>query len=80
MSRRPAIARYLVITIVGLAAAGMLPATADAASASLYIVQLKAPPLASYMGGSSGIPATSPKATGQRKLSTTSSAARQYRT
>lgn len=57
----------------------MLPAAAHAASARQYIVQLKAPPMASYTGGRSGIPATSPKATGQRKLSTTTSAARQYR-
>src|SRR5689334_2547 len=62
----------------GLALAGAVSALAPAAaSAKSYIVMLKAPPLASYTGGTKGIRATSPKATGLR-LSTTSAAARQY--
>jgi subtilisin family serine protease len=55
------------------------PATAGAAGTAKYIVTLKAKPLASYTGGVSGIPATSPRRTGQR-LSTTSAASRAYRT
>ena len=62
----------------GLALAGAVSALAPAAaSAESYIVMLKAPPLASYTGGTKGIRATSPKATGLR-LSTSSAAARQY--
>src|SRR3954447_13955416 len=63
----------------GLALAGAVSALAPAAaSAKSYIVQLKAPPLASYTGGTKGIRATSPKVTGALKLSTTSTAAKQY--
>jgi subtilisin family serine protease len=61
-----------------LAAALAAPAAAGAAGTGKYIVTLKAKPLASYAGGVSGIPATSPRRTGQR-LSTTSAAARAYR-
>lgn len=78
--RRGALQRLRTPGLAVVVAATMLPASAQAASAPQYIVQLKAPPLASYTGGRGGIPATSPKATGQRKLSTTSAAARQYRT
>jgi subtilisin family serine protease len=78
--RREALQRLRTPGVAVAIAATMLPAAAQAASPRQYIVQLKAPPLASYAGGRNGIPATSPKATGQRKLSTTSGAARQYRT
>jgi subtilisin family serine protease len=78
--RRGALHRLRTPAFAVVVAATMLPTAAQAASGRQYIVQLKAPPLASYTGGRSGIPATSPKATGQRKLSTTSGAARQYRT
>src|SRR3954447_18994667 len=62
----------------GLALAGAVSALAPAAaSAKSYIVMLKAPPLASYTGGTKGIRATSPKATGL-SLNTRSAAARQY--
>jgi subtilisin family serine protease len=62
----------------GLALAGAVSALAPAAaSAKSYIVMLKAPPLASYTGGTKGIAATSPKATGV-KLNTSSAAAREY--
>jgi subtilisin family serine protease len=63
-----------------LATAMVLWAAASAAAVSpkTYIVQLHAAPLASYTGGHSGLPATSPKATGARKLNTRSSAAVAY--
>src|SRR6059058_4954950 len=48
-----------------LAATGLLPAAADAATRT-YVVQLKAAPLASYTGGRAGLPATSPKETGDQ--------------
>jgi subtilisin family serine protease len=70
--------RVGVAVLVGLAALAA-PGAAGAAGTGKYIVTLKAKPLASYAGGVSGIPATSPRRTGQR-LSTTSAAARAYRT
>jgi subtilisin family serine protease len=51
---------------------------ADAASPSTYVVQLKAPPLASYTGGRGGVPATSPKVTGARRVDTRSQASAEY--
>jgi hypothetical protein len=51
----------IAFTAVGLA----LPAIA-AAGTDTYIVQLKDEPLASYTGGTQGIPATSPKVTGNK--------------
>ena len=51
---------------------------ASAAERHGYVVQFKAAPVASYTGGTHGIPATSPKATGQR-LSRSSNAVKQYR-
>ncbi|TMM00521.1 MAG: S8 family peptidase [Actinobacteria bacterium] len=60
-----------------LAATGLLPAAADAATRT-YVVQLKAAPLASYTGGRAGLPATSPKETGDRRLNTGTSAAAAY--
>ncbi|HEY3019101.1 MAG TPA: S8 family serine peptidase, partial [Solirubrobacteraceae bacterium] len=55
-----------------------LPAGAHTATTRTYLVELKAPPLASYTGGRAGLPATSPKATGNRKLDTSTSAANAY--
>jgi subtilisin family serine protease len=74
-----------VIAIV-LAVALALPVTAAKRSgaaqrlpdAGRYVVQLKSPPVASYRGGTRGIPATSPTRTG-RKLALRSPAARAYR-
>src|SRR5690348_9625569 len=63
----------------GLALAGAVTAlTPAAASAKTYIVQLKAPPLASYTGGTKNLRATSPLATGTAKLNPRSAAARSY--
>ncbi len=53
-------------------------APASAASTRGYVVVLKDKPLASYAGGVAGRPATSPKATGAKKLSTRSAASREY--
>ena len=52
----------IAVTAIGLA----LPAAAAAAGTDTYIVQLKDAPLASYTGGTKGIPATSPKVTGNK--------------
>ncbi len=51
---------------------------ASAQGPSLYIVQLQDASLASYTGGKSGLPATSPEATGARKLDATSAASVAY--
>src|SRR3954447_18600684 len=62
-----------------LALAGTVTALAPGvASAKTYIVQLKAPPLAAYPGGTKGLGATSPVAAGDTKLNTKSTAARSY--
>src|SRR5215212_4994447 len=54
----------LVRFAIAAAAIGLaLPAAAEA---DTYIVQLKDAPLASYTGGKQGIPATSPKVTGNK--------------
>src|SRR3954470_24753958 len=55
--------RLVRCAIAGTAIAFALPA---AAQADTYIVQLKDAPLASYTGGKQGIPATSPKVTGNK--------------
>src|SRR3954453_3179144 len=53
--------------MLALAAIGLtLPAAAAAAGTDTYVVQLKDEPLASYTGGKQGIPATSPKVTGNK--------------
>src|SRR3954464_2121777 len=51
---------------------------ASAADTDTYIVQLKAAPLASYTGGTQGIPGTSPLVTG-RKLKADSANGLDYR-
>jgi subtilisin family serine protease len=56
-----------------------MPSAAQAASGKLYIVQLKAPAVAAYQGGISGLPATSPRRTGAQRLDTRSTSARRYR-
>jgi subtilisin family serine protease len=62
-----------------LALAGTMTALAPGvASAKTYIVQLKAPPLASYTGGTKSLRATSPLATGDTRLNTKSAAAVDY--
>jgi subtilisin family serine protease len=70
-------AAILAAVLVALA----LPATAAARAGTgdAYVVQLKAPPLASYHGGRQGLPATSRASTGDRRLDTRSTAARSYR-
>ena len=47
-------------------------------SPALYIVQLQDPSLATYRGGVPGLAATSPEATGARKLDASSAASRAY--
>ena len=49
------------------------------AERAMYIIQLEGEPLASYAGGISGLPATSPSVTGSGKLNLKSSAASAYR-
>ena len=51
---------------------------AGATGPALYIVQLSAPPLASYYGGVESYAPTSPAVTGQRKLDMTSDASVAY--
>ena len=51
---------------------------ADAAGPALYIVQLQDPSLASYTGGIANLAATSPEATGARKLDANSPASKAY--
>src|SRR3954470_15514144 len=64
---------------IAVAAFGLPGGTAYAATATkAYVVQLKAPPLASYTGGRSGLAATSPKATGATKLNVRSVSAQAY--
>jgi hypothetical protein len=60
------------------ASAALLAAPAAASAADTYIVQLKAAPLASYTGGTQGIPGTSPLVTG-RKLKADSANGLDYR-
>jgi len=60
------------------ASAAVLVAPAAASAADTYIVQLKAAPLASYTGGTKGIPGTSPMVTG-RKLKVDSANGLDYR-
>jgi subtilisin family serine protease len=68
-----------VVLVLGLLAA-VLPAAgggAVSAARSTYIVELTAPPLATYAGGISAFEATSPRATGH-PLQMTGSAVRHY--
>jgi hypothetical protein len=74
-----ALRRAGVSAVVALGAAAVVPGAADAASAKTWIVQLKAPAMASYTGGTRGIPATNPQRAGTRKLDTRSNAAREYK-
>ncbi len=78
----------LGLTPVGLAAPNVeviaplgpiqpLP-SADDDIVSSYIIRLKDRPLASYRGGIAGLPATSPEATGRRKLDVNAPASRAY--
>src|SRR3954454_14681957 len=60
------------------ASAAFAVAPAAASAADTYIVQLKAAPLASYTGGTQGIPGTSPQVTG-RKLKVDSANGLDYR-
>lgn len=66
----------------GPTSAGHSPARlsqpADASGPALYIVQLVDAPLASYTGGTENLAATSPQATGERKLNMTSDASLAY--
>lgn len=77
---RGALRRIALLASVPLAVALGAPALAAAAAGpQTYIVQLKAPPVASYTGGTQGIPATSPKVTGQRTSRSGTEAVRTYR-
>ncbi|MCW3013078.1 MAG: hypothetical protein JWO02_170 [Solirubrobacterales bacterium] len=72
--------RVGVALVAAFALAGGATATgASAASSKTYIVQLKAPPIASYAGGTAGVPATSPARTGTAKVNVRSDAATRYR-
>jgi outer membrane protein OmpA-like peptidoglycan-associated protein/subtilisin family serine protease len=74
-----------VLSVAGLAvaiAAGAAPAAfaaPDTASPGAYIVQLDQPPIGEYDGGTGGIPATSPRATGRAKVDARSMPATRYR-
>src|SRR4051794_1408880 len=57
----------------------VVPTAHAAAPTHTYIVQLKAAPIASYTGGTRGLRATSPQATGARKLNVRSASALAYR-
>jgi len=74
-------ARHGAVALVALAAAVCAlvaaPAGAAAATTRTYVVELVAPPLASYTGGRAGIPGTSPRRPGQ--LQPRSRTARRYR-
>jgi hypothetical protein len=64
--------------VAGMAAIvtlAVVPSAHAAAPAHTYIVQLKAAPIASYTGGARGLRATSPQATGARKLNASPSPA-----
>ena len=72
--------RLVAFVAVALALAVALPVAAArrAPAKASYVVQLTAPPVASYRGGTQGIPATSPRRTG-RRLDNRSQAVRAYR-
>jgi subtilisin family serine protease len=72
--------RSAILAVVLLALAAPATAAARVGRGDAYIVQLQAPPLASYQGGKQGLPATDRASTGTRRLSTRSTAARAYRT
>jgi subtilisin family serine protease len=73
------------LALAGSAATGPATSVASGASSKTYIVQLKAPPVASYTGGTAAgptttpIPATSPKRTGGARVNARSGAAMRYR-
>src|SRR5687768_15915973 len=67
-------AAFLSGVLLVLRAAPAAPALA-AGEGAVYVVQLRAKPLASYTGALPGLPATSPKATGQRLLAGSTAAA-----
>src|ERR1700755_1114975 len=66
-----------VCAAVALGAIAM-PGAARAASTHTWIVELKAPAMASYKGGTRGIAATNPQRAGTRKRTTRPAAAREY--
>ena len=68
-----------VAGMAALVTLAVVPTAHAAAPTHTYIVQLKAAPIASYTGGTRGLRATSPLATGQRKLNTRSASALAYR-
>src|SRR3712207_5272581 len=76
-SRAPRRLFTLAIALVA-ALAPSAPGALAAESTATYVVQLAEPPLASYRGGTEGIPATSPDVTGQ-PLRPDSTAAQRYR-
>lgn len=59
--------------------AGKSAVTAESTAPAMYIVQLQDAPLASYRGDVNSLAATSPAASGARKLLTDSQASRSYR-
>lgn len=72
----------LARSALGLALLALvLPASATAKAPEIqnYVVRLAAPPVASYAGGTAGLPATSPRALGARSLDLRSSAVARYR-
>jgi subtilisin family serine protease len=81
-ARGPIVGLLSLFAALAVALPVMAASRSDAAkrapSAGQYIVQLSSPPVASYRGGTRGLPATSPKSTG-RKLRRNSAAERSYR-
>jgi subtilisin family serine protease len=65
-------------TDFGLATANDIAPVYGVSETGLYIVQFTEPSLASYTGGIAGLAATSPEATGARKLDANSPASRAY--
>ncbi len=69
--------RLFKALLVFSACMGIL-SSAQAAEKQIYLIQFEEPALASYSGGIAGLRATSPAATGQRKLDVRSAASQEY--
>jgi subtilisin family serine protease len=82
--RRAAVAAFVLLCLAGSGdseAAGRgrpVPGSIKRASRATYIVQLEAPPLASYRGGIAGLAATSAGHRGERRLDAGSAESRRY--
>src|ERR1051325_11096953 len=67
-----------VLAVLGVLLVRARAPRAGAAPVTAYIVQLAAPPLASYRGGITGLAATNPATIGARKLDPSSAASKAY--